>query len=169
MEEVAATRFRGLPFNSPLETGVRSVGILSALYPKALDLQRLVAFDYLVVHTADVGGPASLHPELPMRNAELLVRRELVERGLLLMITRKLVDRVAEKTGIMYCAGEMADVFLSSLTTPYMTQLQLRAQWVAEIFGEMPDVEFRTRMQSNFDKWVEQFHVVEKSVGGSGT
>jgi hypothetical protein len=168
MEEVTWTRFRGLPFNTPLETGVRSVGLLSALYPKAFDLQRLVAFDYLVVHTADVGGPVSLHPELPMRNAELLVRRELVERGLLLMLSRKLVERVVDASGIAYRAGEIADVFLSSLTTEYMAQLQLRAQWVAETFGEMPEHEFRKLMQDNFDKWVEQFHVVENRLGGSG-
>jgi hypothetical protein len=166
MEEVTATRRHGLPFNSPLETGIRSVGVLVAAYPMAFDLQRMVAFDYLVVHTADVGGPSSLHPELPLRSAELLVRRELVERGLNLMMTRKLVDRVAEKSGIVYRAGEMAEVFLSTLTSVYMNLLQLRAQWVAEIFGEMGDEEFRALMRENFDKWVEQFHVIEKSSAG---
>jgi hypothetical protein len=89
-----------LPFNSPLETGIRSVGVLVATYPKAFDLQRLVAFDYLVVHTGDLGGPESLHPELPMRSAELLVRRGLVERGLLLMRSRELIEREANPEGI---------------------------------------------------------------------
>src|SRR4051812_37088095 len=93
---------RKLPFNSALETGIRSVGVLVAAYPRAFDLQHLVAFDHLVVHTGDVGGPSSLHPELPMRSAELLVRRELVERGLLLMMTRDLVEREAEASGIYY-------------------------------------------------------------------
>ena len=163
MEEVGDTRRKGLPFNSPLETGIRSVGVLAALYPKAFDLQRIVAFDYLVVHTADVGGPASLHPNLPLRSVELLVRRELVERGLYLMMSRGLVERRAERTGIVFTAGEMAGVFLSTLTSEYLSLLQLRAQWVAEIFGDMPDEEFRTLMRENFDKWVDQFHVIEKS------
>lgn len=168
MEEVTAIRRRGLPFNSPLETGIRSVGVLAALFPKAFDLQRMVAFDYLVVHTADVGGPSSLHPELPLRSAELLVRRDLVERGLHLMMSRKLVERVVHSSGIIYCAGEMAEVFLSTLTSEYMHLLRLRAQWVAEIFGDMGDEGFRTLMRENFDKWVEQFHVVEKgSAGGA--
>lgn len=168
MEEVIAPKRKGLPFNSPLETGIRSVGILAALYPKSFDLQRMVAFDYLVVHTADVGGPSSLHPDLPLRSAELLVRRELVERGLHLMMTRKLVDRAAESSGIVYRAGEMAEVFLSTLTSEYMNLLQLRAQWIAEVFGDMGDEEFRVLMRENFDKWVEQFHVIEKSAA-SGT
>ena len=104
------------PFNSPLETGIRSVGMLVAAYPKSFDLQRLVAFDYLVVHTGDVGGPESLHPALPMRSTELLVRRGLVERGLLLMISRNLVQREAAAEGIYYRAGEFAETFLDSLT-----------------------------------------------------
>ena len=63
------------PFNSPLETGVRALTVLAESAPAALDLQRLVYFDYLVVHSADAGGPRSLHPNTPLRNGELLVRR----------------------------------------------------------------------------------------------
>ena len=49
-------------FNGPLEAGIRAVSILGAAYPQSYDLQRLVALDYLLVHTSDVGGPESLHP-----------------------------------------------------------------------------------------------------------
>jgi hypothetical protein len=34
-----------LPFNTALETGIRSVGLLAMAYPQKFDLQRLVAFD----------------------------------------------------------------------------------------------------------------------------
>ena len=71
----------------------------------------VVAFDHLVVHTGDIGGPVSLHPELPMRSAELLVRREFYERGLLLMISRKLVYREATASGVYYSAGEFSERF----------------------------------------------------------
>lgn len=82
-----------ITFNSPLEAGIRAVSILGAAYPQTYDLQRLVAFDYLLVHTGDIGGPDNLHPPTPMRSAELLVRRKLVEQSLLLMMTRDLVER----------------------------------------------------------------------------
>ena len=62
------------PFNSPLETGLRSLAILEAAFPNRYDLQRLVEMDYLVVHSADVGGPESLHAPLPLRAGELLDR-----------------------------------------------------------------------------------------------
>jgi hypothetical protein len=100
-----------LTFNSPLEAGIRSVGLLVASYPKCFDIQQLVVFDYLVVHTGDINGPESLHPQIPLRSTELLVRRKLVENGLLLMMSRKLVVRQACSEGILYQAGEMAETF----------------------------------------------------------
>lgn len=76
------------PFNGPLETGVRSLAILTAAFPMAMDLQRLVEMDYLVVHSEDASGPRSLHAPLPLRAGELLVRRGLIESGLKLMVRR---------------------------------------------------------------------------------
>lgn len=78
------------PFNTPLETGIRSLAILVAAHPVVCDLERLVEMDYLVVHSGDAGGPDSLHAPLPMRAGELLVRRGLIEKGLLLMMSRGL-------------------------------------------------------------------------------
>jgi hypothetical protein len=156
------------PFNSPLETGIRSVGMLVAAYPKSFDLQRLVAFDYLVVHTGDVGGPESLHPALPMRSTELLVRRGLVERGLLLMISRNLVQREAAAEGIYYRAGEFAETFLDSLTSPYLLGLRERAVWVAASFGGMEQDTFRQTLHQAFGRWIEEFQSAERSLVGEG-
>jgi hypothetical protein len=155
-----------LPFNSPLETGIRSLGVLVAAYPKAFDLQRLVAFDHLVVHTADIGGPESLHPELPMRSAELLVRRGLVERGLLLMISRCLIERQADTNGINYRAGELAETFIASLTSPYLVALRERAAWIASTFGDMEQDAFRQIMNRAFGRWIEEFQFAHRSLAG---
>src|SRR5262245_41381594 len=100
-----------LPFNTPLETGIRSIALLAAVYPRSFDLQRMVGLDHLVVHTGDVGGPKSLHPAVPFRSAELLVRRNLIERGLLLMLSRKLIERRAAPSGVVYIGAELAAVF----------------------------------------------------------
>ena len=71
-------------FNSVFETGVRAVFVLVAVYPNSLDLEDLIV-DHLVVHAEDVGGPHSLHPATSTQATEMLVRRELVQDGLLLM------------------------------------------------------------------------------------
>jgi len=68
-------------FNSPIATGVRALILLAESYPDQLDLQRLLEFDYILVHTKDVDGPPSIHPALPLRSGELLVRRQLIDRA----------------------------------------------------------------------------------------
>lgn len=150
-----------MPFNSPLETGVRSVAILTALFPRAADLQRLVDFDYLVVHSGDAGGPESLHAPLPMRSGELLVRRGLIETGLLLMISRGLVERISSPAGFEYQASESAGAFLSALSTPYLMRLKDRAYWAASTFGESTDVDLKAVTRRFFDEWSTQFQPVE--------
>lgn len=153
-------------FNGPLEAGIRAVSILSAAYPQSYDLQRLVAFDYLLVHTADVGGPESLHPPTPMHSAELLVRRKLVEHALLLMMTRELVFREITPEGIKYSAGENAMTFLNSLSSTYLRTLKDRAYWLVDALGSHTDPDFKGVMRRFFDDWVEEFQHVERSMGG---
>lgn len=155
-----------LPFNTPLETGIRSIAILVAAFPETFDLHRMVAFDHLVVHTGDIGGPESLHPRVPLRTAELLVRRSLVERGLLLMMSRGLADRLPTEQGIMYRAGDLSDTFLASLSAPYVAGLRQRASWVIENFGGMTEEEFRRTMDGLFDRWIEQFQMPRLGVAG---
>jgi hypothetical protein len=145
---------------------VRAVAILGAAFPLAFDLQRLVAFDYLLVHTADIGGPESLHPPVPLQSAALLIRRKIVEDGLLLMMTRDLVRREAHPSGFLYHAGESAALFLGSLQAEYLVALKGRAAWLVDALGKLSEPEFRNIMRSFFDRWVEEFQASERSLGG---
>jgi hypothetical protein len=43
------------PFNGPIETGLRSLFVLDAISPRSRDLQRLVYYDYLLLHSRDIG------------------------------------------------------------------------------------------------------------------
>lgn len=148
-------------FNSPLETGIRSLVILVAAHPVAFDLERLVEMDYLSVHSGDVNGPESLHPALPMRAGELLVRRGLIEKGLLLMISRCLIQRIPTENGFNYVAGEAAAPFLASLTSIYFQQLRSRAQWVVKQFMDMTTSEIRQITHRLFENWSSQFQTID--------
>lgn len=145
------------PFNSSLESGVRSVVILDSLFPTSIDLHRLMDFDYLVVHSGDVNGPESLHAPLPMRVGELLVRRSIVENGLLLMMSRGLLNRVQTGTGIDYIASEKSNLFVSNLESPYLVKLRNRAEWVSDQFGSSSEEELREIIRGFFDRWTTQF------------
>lgn len=166
MDTVMNQERKPTTFNGPLEAGIRAVSILGAAYPKTYDLQRLIALDYLLVHTGDIDGPENLHPPTPMHSAELLVRRKLIEQSLLLMMTRDLVAREVTAEGIKYGAGENAATFLSSVSSSYLLALKDRASWLVETLGDLTDEQFKGMMRRFFDKWVEEFQHVEKSLGG---
>lgn len=148
------------PFNSPLETGLRSLAILEAAFPHRYDLQRLVELDYLVVHSADVGGPESLHAALPLRAGELLVRRQLIEKGLLLMMSKGLIERRAMPEGIEYLAGDAASPYLASLTAPYTVLLRERAKWLVSNFDGFSTEEIRSVIRRFFERWSSEFEAV---------
>ena len=145
------------PFNSPLETGIRSLAILVAAYPESFGLDRLIEMDYLAVHSGDADGPDSLHAPLPMRAGELIVRRGLIEKGLLLMMSRNLVLRVPDKEGFNYIAGDAAAPFLLSLTTSYSQKLVKCASWVVERFADMHTADIRQFTHRMFEDWSSQF------------
>lgn len=157
---------RRSPFNSSLEIGIRSLTILEATFPASLDMQRLVEYDYLAVHSGDAGGPESLHGSLPLRTGEMLVRRAIIESGLLLMMSRNLVRQVPGREGIRYYATEGAGAFLSALSSPYITKLKERVKWVVEYFGNASDDQLLEMTRSLFDQWTTQFQPTEKSKGG---
>lgn len=149
-------------FNSPIETGLRALILLAESYPEQLDLQRILEFDYILVHTGDVDGPPSVHPALPLRSGELLVRRQLIERGLMLMISRGLITRHATPNGFVYQAEDDAGPFLDSLTAEYLHDLQDRAVWVVDRFSGMSDYEIRVMLSQVYDQWSREFQVPEQ-------
>lgn len=145
-------------FNTPLECGLRCVALLLAAHPRRWDLQRLVQSEYLLVHSGDVaGGPPSLHPSAPHRAGELLVRRGLVERALLFMMSRQLVCRAFSAEGIRYFAGEKALPFFDGLQSAYSRQLVARAAWVVERFGSVAAGELDDYMRAHWSDWGSEF------------
>jgi hypothetical protein len=158
-KEVATSEPSGsvLLFNSPLETGVRAVVVLDALHPRAFDLAHLTWFDHLVVHTFDIGGPPSLHPDIPQRTGELLVRRRLVEDGIKLMRRLHMVEATVDKTGIAYRASDDASAFVESLRTDYSTELKKCAAWLASFVGRTSDSDLADLISTRIGRWAVEF------------
>jgi hypothetical protein len=144
-------------FNSALETGVRAVVVLDAAYPQAFDLSQLTWLDHLVVHTADIGGPQSLHPDIPQRTGELLVRRRLVEDGLDLMRRLHLVDTDTSEAGIVYTAREEASAFVESLRSSYARELRTRAEWLAGYLNTISRDELAKLVSDRIGRWAVEF------------
>jgi hypothetical protein len=157
-QDVSGSDIGGVPlFNSPLETGVRSVIVLDAAFPRRFDLAHLTWLDHLVVHTGDIGGPASLHPDIPQRTGELLVRRRLVEEGLNLMRRVHLVDVKMTERGIVYQAREEASAFTESLRSEYARTLKERACWLADYLSRVSDEELESLIARRITRWAVEF------------
>lgn len=145
-------------FNSTLETGVRSVVVLDAVYPRAFDLTRITWLDHLVVHTADIGGPKSLHPAVPQRTGELLVRRRLVDEGISLMRRLHLIDADVTDLGVMFRArDDEASAFVDSLRTSYGRGLKERARWLATFLAERSDEAIADLVADRIGRWTVEF------------
>lgn len=141
-------------FNSPLEAGLRAVCTLVESFPNSNDLERLTLLDYLVVQSGDVeGGPPSLHPSIPNRAGAILVRRALVEEGLLLMVGRGLICVQFETTGIAYRASEEAASFVKCLGAEYTRALRARARWVVARFAGNSNGELKDFVDAHLGQW----------------
>lgn len=146
------------PFNGPVEIGLRALAVLTDAYPDTYSLQRLVIFDYLLVHSDDVpGGPAGLHPQTPYRGGELLVRRGVLQDGLLLYQSRGLIERRYTGAGMLFSATERSASFLDVLETEYVTGLRERASWVVDSFGAISDEELERMIRGNIGAWGAEF------------
>jgi hypothetical protein len=144
-------------FNSALETGVRAVVVLDAAYPRAFDLAQLTWLDHLVVHTADIGGPESLHPDLPQRTGELLVRRRLVEDGLNLMRRLHLINSATTDNGIVYTATDEASALVESMRSSYARELRHRAQWLADYVNKTSADDLAKLVTNRIGRWAVEF------------
>lgn len=143
--------------NSPLEVGVRVLMLLTEAFPDHLDLNRLVLLDHGLLHSADFGGPNSLHPPLPIRAGELGVKRQAIENGLQVMIRANLAMMTTGYDGIQFSASESAEGFLRLLITEYSATLRDRAAWVVNRFGSSDESVLRQILRDASAHWSEEF------------
>jgi hypothetical protein len=141
-----------------MECGLRVLFVLNAADGRASDLQRLVSYDYLLLHSGDVPkGPSSLHPSVPFRGTELLVKRELLSAGLNQMFSRELLEKTFDVSGILYRATELTSAFITLLKTNYAKRIRARSEWVIDRFGAMDDAELSAFMTMNIGRWGAEF------------
>lgn len=146
------------PFNGAVEIGLRALTLLTAAFPAFYSIQRLVVFDYLLVHSDDIpDGPAGLHPKTPHRGAELLVRRGALQEGIRLYQNRGLVEARYEDAGVYYSATEMSASFLDVLASTYLLALRDRADWLTSRFEANSDAEIQQLANQHAGEWGAEF------------
>jgi len=132
--------------------------VLDAYEGRRADLQRLISFDYLMVHSGDAEGPDSLHPAVPFRGGELLVKRDVLSTGLNRMFSRELIEKRFDNSGITYGSTALTAPFLALLKSAYAKQLRDRAVWLIDTFGDLDDRELSLFMAAHVGRWGAEFN-----------
>lgn len=149
------------PFNNSVETGLRVLCLLNALFPRSYDLETLVCLDYLCVHSADFDqNLTSLHPDNPNRQGELFVRRSIMEDGLRLFISRKLITLSYTQNGIEYQASELSANFLDKFYTSYSIALIKRSEWISDLVSDKLNSEIQEMVKQRASNYA--FQVLRK-------
>ena len=140
-------------FNTAMESSVRSLVVLVKI-ADAVDLDLLVLYDYFLVHSGDYpGGPSSLHPPVPHRSGELLVRRDVVRAGLDYARKKGLVEFCFSTDGVRYRATRIAQPFLHYFTSKYYLVVCDRARWISEELHKRQRAELLKLVEENLDSW----------------
>lgn len=144
--------------NSPLEVGMRSLFIISKIEPDYIDFDRLLIYDYFLVHTNDLSNEfPSIHPPTPHRSGELLIKRQILYDGLSLMYSRGLLNMVIIENGIVFSATKATKYFLNLFSSYYSQKLHELSGLVVRICSDIPTDELRNMVKSNLDKWGGEF------------
>lgn len=146
-----------LIFNSPLEFSLRCACIIEKDQNQGIDLDRLVYYDYLILNTGDIADIPSIHPALPFRGAQVLVKREIIKHALVILISKQLVDVKFDPKGITYYKNELTSAFVKFLESSYVIELTRRINWVSERFANYSDVKLSEYIDSNLEKWGGEF------------
>jgi len=158
MEEVKTDK--NFVFNSPLEIALRLLFVLNRT-SRSLDLQRLIYYNYLLVHSADIpNSPKSIHADLPRRSCEMLVNRTVVKKGLTLLLMKDLIGVEYSSNGIQYRRNNNTKSFTQYFESIYSRQLKERADWLCSNFDDLNDKQLTELIEANIGKWGSEFSVI---------
>jgi len=145
-------------FNSPLEIGFRSLYILNGIFPIEIDINRLVIYDYFLLNSGDFpNGPKSLHPPIPHRSSQIIIKPLILKDALALMRSKELIDIIFSNQGIKYKANDLTKKFIELQENEYSNNLIEISNWLNNQFGEYSDEKLNTIVSNNIPNWGGEF------------
>lgn len=145
-------------FNSPLEIGFRILFILKGISPKAIDINRLVIYDYFLLNSGDFPmGPKSLHPPIPHRSSQIIIKPMIIKDAMTLMKSKELIDIIFSVDGIKYKANRLTEKFIELQENEYSHKLNMISEWINKQFGEYSDDRLKTIVDNNIPNWGGEF------------
>lgn len=145
-------------FNSPLEVALRLLVLISKTNLNNFDLDRLVIFDYFILHGNDIDiQQESLHPALPHRSSEIIVKRRLVREGMNILLSRGLVSQILHNEGIYYSANSNTKLFVDLLESNYYRKLTSVIETILSKYGNVSTSMLNSLVNENIHIWGGEF------------
>lgn len=145
-------------FNTPLEIGLRALFILNAIDPMAIDLNRMVIYDYFLLNSKDFpNGPQSLHPPIPHRSAQIIIKPPIMNRALILMRSKELIEIDFSSNGILYKANGLTRRFVELQENEYASKLKELSEWLHSQFKTYTDEDLNRFVNNNISNWGSEF------------
>lgn len=144
-------------YNSPEEVGVRILFILDVCQKK-MSSQRIMYYDYFALHLNDLDQKhESLHPDNPNHSSEIAIKRDLVNKGLNLIIAKGLVGVKYTKSGIYYQNNQLTHDFVALFENGYVEELKRNIDVVNVFFSNYSDKQIYKYINKNIGKWAGEF------------
>lgn len=157
IENIFETRNTNV-FNSSLEIGFRILFILQGIFPKEIDLNRLVIYDYFLLNSADFpNGPKSLHPPIPHRSSQIIIKPLIIREAIALMRSKELIEIIFSEEGIKYKANDLTSKFIELQESTYSQKLVELSNWLSLQFGEFSDKKLKIIVENNIPNWGNEF------------
>jgi len=144
-------------FNTPIEIGLRSLIILEASDNQIMDIEKIMYLDYLCLNTSDIEGPTSLHAQIPNRGVQVFSKKDLIQKGLSIMLTKELINLIVLPEGFFYQISEAGKIFLRLFQTKYFLDLLERCQWVLSRWGNQSTQQIKSFIDDNIQNWGADF------------
>ena len=85
------------------------------------------------------------------------MRRGVLQEGLALYESRRLIERTYRDGGIFFSATDTSAGFLDSLRTEYIAGLRSRADWLIDRYGLLNESEITAMVRERIGTWGAEF------------
>lgn len=143
--------------NSNLEIALRLLVIMN-VYKKTMERDRLVAYEYFVIHSGDIEhAPSSIHPDIPYRASIYISNHQNISDALNILLSKELILLNVENDNFEYQITKAGEIFVQYMTSEYYNKLNNIARWICNYFENFSDRDLNLYIESNIGKWGNEF------------
>jgi hypothetical protein len=123
-----------------------------------IDINRLVIYDYFLLNSGDFpNGPKSLHPPIPHRSSQIIIKPLLIKDAIILMQSKELLDVIFSEEGIKYKSNELTKRFIELQENEYSKKLFEISSWINNQFSILSEDKLNVLVKNNIPNWGGEF------------